>query len=253
MRSMKHSAFGLVTIAFLLMVSTAIAQVGAVVENIHYERDNTIAKVRIVNNSVKNITAFNLTVDVTFANGARDHFERMVDLLPLMLSKATASGATTLSEGGIGQGERYEETLTFQPGGPPLSNVDASLDMVVYSDRSADVRNERALSSLEETRKGRALAAQRAVDIINNVMANPADPNPRETAIRQLRTALEESKRNHGGELDVEFLSTISDLQNGLKAPQSKSEDKQRLSDYAHTKTATADSASLHSKIARTK
>ena len=62
------------------------AQVGAAVENIRLEDGSKAAFIRVVNNSGKDITAFNLSVDVTFKNGKASHFEHTTDFLPGIIS-----------------------------------------------------------------------------------------------------------------------------------------------------------------------
>jgi len=229
-------------------------QVGAAVENIRFEKGSKVAFVRVVNTSDKEITAFNMSIDVTFVSGRQSHFEHMDELLPAMISKQFVSGAPVLGEGSLLPNERHEVRIDFDDA---AQSIHAKVDMVVYLDLSADVdANQDALSRLISWRKERAVVVQQAAEIINGAAFDSVTRNPRGMAINQLKKALAEAAAQNAGERQLELRSIISDLEAQSAARQGRQSDSQtaqqfELRDYARQKSKEAEAASSHAQIGR--
>jgi len=104
------------------------------------------------NTSHKDITAYSITLTEKFADGTTHTSERSTDLLELALGGG----------GGFPAGTSRDEIL---PETNPVTDVVATLDVVAYSDGTADVLNQRAFKNLVGMRKANAAAAQKISDV----------------------------------------------------------------------------------------
>ncbi len=229
-----------------ISVMSCTAQSGGVpaVENIRMAEGGHAAFVNVVNRSAKDITAFSLTIDVTFQGGRQSHFEQAIDLLPLLISKQSLSGAATLGEGALRPNASHEVTVSFSKD-EVAQGINAKLDAAVYLDLTAYVDgNQEALSRILALRKDSALAAQQIADAINFAAADSVSPDPRGVAIAQLKKLLGEVKSDGRG---LELQAAIADLQNQARraGPNPQAE----MRDYANKKSKHADIMSLHGGI----
>ncbi len=231
------------------------AKVGAAVENIRLEDSSKVAFIRIVNNSGKDITAFNLSVDVTFKNDKASHFEHMTDFLP---------GITSGGREALHPGNSYEVRIDAPAG--ELLSANAKLDVVAYADLSADVdKNQDALVRLVASRKSDALAQERSAEIINAAAADTVSPDPVGLAIRQLRQIADQIKGKQSSEISETKLGTIiSDLENrsaqaaferkrtGVEVWEQHSTEVAFLKGYASRRNQDAVTVEAHSHLRRT-
>jgi len=122
---MKH-----LFLAFALLFSAQLArfaQTGPEVQRAIYDPVKGITTVHIVNTSHKEISALNLSFRVTFPNGTKS------------LPGAARIGIEFLEgiiqdKGGFQAGTSYDYVFAGQPG-----PVEATVDMVAYTDGTADV------------------------------------------------------------------------------------------------------------------
>jgi hypothetical protein len=189
---------------------------GAIVENIQFDNDMTTAVVRVVNNSAKDITGFDLSVDLNYKNGETKHSEMLVEFLPKMVSLQSQGKDVGPGEGALHPGNAEEVTVNLVP--PSAKNQLASariqVDMVAYRDLSADGQNERALLRLSNMRKERALADLKAAEIISAAAANTITPDPRGMALKQLRELHDRAmKSGDSGSFAIEIENIIQDLE----------------------------------------
>ena len=245
----------LYVIAVTLLQLTGIAQIShpvqprPVVENVHFEKGSKIAVAIITNTSAKDVTGFNLSIEVTYQDGSQFSYERLVDFLPRMLSYQNQE----LSDSGtLHPGDRWEERLDL-PSHRGANNVaiavTVKLDVAAYSDHSVDVENEPALLRLAGVRHNRALADQKAAEIISAAAADNVTPDPTGMALTQLRAALEEARRKKGErELEVELMAIIANLES-RKSDASRSD----LRSYATRKNADVNILSSHVLFRRSK
>ena len=143
----------------------------AVATRVQPDLNTGIVVLRVTNVSGKDISAFNLSLVASYSNGTRQTGERMVDLLPRIISKAEGAGNSDLPfEGSLRPGDATEETTSFAPilaDGSKLSSVVAEADVVVFTDNTADVQNEAAFGRIVTFRKSSAAATEEAVKVMN--------------------------------------------------------------------------------------
>jgi hypothetical protein len=206
MRSLRIVIFLLLGVLSLAAQLNSAARVGAAVENIRLEDGSKVAFIRVLNNSGKDITAFNLSIDVAFKNGKASHFEHMTDFLPGIISGGREA---------LHSGDSYEVRIDV-PASTELLSANAKLDVVVYADFGADVdKNPEALVRLVTARKSDALTQERSAEIINAAAADTVSPDPVGLAIRQLRQIAEQTKRQQSSELsEAKLGAIIADLEN---------------------------------------
>jgi hypothetical protein len=204
------------------------------------------AFVNVVNRSAKDITAFSLTIDVTFQGGRKSHFELAEDLLDILIYKQSLSGAATLGEGAIHPNGSHEVTVNFSKD-EVAQSINARLDTAVYLDQTAYMDgNQEALDRIIAARKDSALAAQQAAEIMNNAAADSVTPDPRGMAIAQLQKLLHDAT---GARL-VELETVIDNLQIQANHP-SQQTPRADLRDFARKKSQHGDIMSLHGEIRR--
>lgn len=220
-----------------------------VVDNIRFQKGSNIAFASIINVSGKDVTGFNLSIEVTYQDGRQSSYERLVDLLPRMLSYQNLE----LSDNGaLHPGDRWEERLDLPSHGgansAPIA-VSVKLDVVAYSDHTVDVENEPALLRLASVRHSQALADQKAAEIMSAAAADDVSPDPTGMALAQLRAVLEQARRKKGEhEQEVELMAIIADLENH-KSDTSRSD----LRSYATRKNADVEVLSSHVLFRREK
>jgi hypothetical protein len=224
-------------------------QLGPVVENVRFEKGSNIAVASIANVSGKDVTGFNLSIEVTYQDGRQFSYERLVDLLPRMLSYQNQE---LPDNGTLHPGDRWEERLDL-PSRSGANNtaiaVSVKLDVAAYYDHSVDVENEPALLRLAAVRHNRALADQKAAEIISAAAANNVTPDPVGMAVTQLRAVLEQARRKKGEhELEVELMAIIANLES-RKSDTSRSD----LRSYATRKNAEVEVLSSHVLFRRSK
>lgn len=232
----------LLTLAALLPAQTAtskIVQLGATVENTRLDQDSKTAFVRVVNHSQKKITAVNLSVDITFTNGKTDHFEQMLDLLTLMVTRQGQTGVA--GDGALAPGEGREIRIDEVN---PISSIHSKVDMVAYLDLSAEVdQNQEAFNRLVSQRKNRAVAARQVADVISEATASSVTPDPSGMAVNRLKQLLDEAVSKQQGDQQIELRSAIADLQSARA--------KSDLKGYAKQKNDAAVMSSTHANVRR--
>lgn len=145
---------------------TATIPIGAVVENVHFEKGTRLAFVRIVNTSGKDISGLNLSIDVAYQKGPY-HYERLLDFAPKIISQQMTGQE---DNGALHPKTAIEERIDLPtrggPGNQPIA-VTVKVDVVAYLDATADVGNDAAFQRLLNMRHNRILADTKAAEIIN--------------------------------------------------------------------------------------
>ena len=193
------------------------ASIGAIVDNVQFNREMTTALVRVLNQSGKDITGFDISVDVRYRNGRTKHFERLVELLPKMVFQQVVHDSPTLGEGALRPGNIEDVTINLVPSADKnlVLSADIKVDMVVYLDLNAEGQNQEAIGRLIALRKGHVDADIKAAEIISTAAADTVTPDPRGMALRQLRQLQsEQEKRNDDtGGFSIELQTIIHDLE----------------------------------------
>ncbi len=177
-----------VLLAVVLLFSAQVARagpLGAEVQTWHYDSQKNFVTVRIVNTSQKEITAFNLSVEVTLASGV-SQFQVTHDLLNIAVVldrfKDTPDEPRLRARLGLGAipvGGSYDEKITVLAG---LKDFKAVLDVVAYADKTAESANPAALQRLIAARTAMANSIQKANELITSAIADSTDTSPHTTA-----------------------------------------------------------------------
>jgi hypothetical protein len=164
---------------------------GAVVQTWHYDPQTNEVTATVVNTSHKDITAFNIAIKETYADGhVRSHelLEELAGRAAFVEEfKGTVDEANIRKQFGDGlfhPGERRNEIIGVQPS---LQNFEAVVDVVAYTDQTAEATNNDALQRLLEERKASLASTQLANDIIKAALADPNDADPAATAVKGIQ------------------------------------------------------------------
>lgn len=156
---------------------------GARVRDVTLAADNGAATVEVVNTSTKNITAYAISYDVTYADGHHEKGERIVEYLQGIISSQQRLGINWSGEGIFHSGEHRKEVMHFpsQTKGKSIVAVNAEVDVVVYMDLTADIGNREAFASLISDRASTAKVAESIASILENALADQNDAHPLRT------------------------------------------------------------------------
>ena len=164
--------------------------IGAVVQTWHYDPLSNIVTLKIVNTSHKDVTAYNISIKETYADGHVNTHELLCEYAGKMVLvqefKGTPDEAEIRKQLGDGvshPGESQNEIIGVQPG---LQNFEAVVDVVAYTDQTAEATNNAALQRLLEGRKASVASTQMANEIIKAALADPNDANPAATAAKEI-------------------------------------------------------------------
>jgi hypothetical protein len=154
---------------------------GATVASTDYDPVKKVTTLHIVNISQKEIVAINLTMRIPMPDG----------------TISTANGlpfdwlrnAETLK--GILPGGRYDFDV------PPRDEgrIEATVDVVIYADDTADVENHAAYQRILASRKGQALAKQKINDLVTDALANTPEGQRAAVLLDEIQ-ALQKSVQN---------------------------------------------------------
>lgn len=151
---------------------------------------NTVT-LHMVNSSGKEITAYNIKVRETYGPNVNEH-ELSRDTVALMFNIQELAGTDKAdrlrqmyqaNNGTWEAGKTRNELLHVQPG---LTDFSAVIDTVIYSDKTSEATNADGLKRLLDARASFANTIQAGNAIIQKALANPNDPNPHETALKQI-------------------------------------------------------------------
>jgi hypothetical protein len=196
--------------------------VGAVIQTSHYDPRTKTVAMRILNTSQKEITAYNISLTLTYADGTSGYSELGPDFMNLVVN-----GLSGRFMAGTSHDEVSHETKD-------VTNIKAVLDVVIYADQTAEVHNDRAFGQFLAMRQGQVLAQQKINEIVNQALADPVkDPadaaatelkrladvlngrhdmspgNPEAWVKGDLYRAHEEIRNKPGGKADREYLKQM--------------------------------------------
>jgi hypothetical protein len=180
---------------FAVGTSTALPAsppIGAVVQTWHYDPLTNAVTATIVNTSQKDITAYNISIKETYADGHVNTHELLCEYAGRMVLVQEFKGTPDepeirkqLGDGLFHPGESQNEIIGVQPG---LQNFEAVIDVVAYTDpNTAEATNNAALQRLLEGRKATVASTQMANEIIKAALAAPNDANPAATAAKEIQ------------------------------------------------------------------
>jgi hypothetical protein len=183
---------------------------------------------KIVNISHKDITAFNIAIKETYANGRVGEHEMLEELVGKILAakelQRTAqeeSFRKQFGDGAFHPGEVRDEKLPVQP---ELTNYQAVIDIVTYIDGTVEATNNAALERIVDERKAAVASKKIATEIIKTALADPNDTDPSMTAARKIQDQATVWRRSHTKmDLDPVVLESIA---NELKTVSSRNVNK---------------------------
>ncbi len=178
-------------LAVLAVSLRASPPIGAVVQTWHYDPQTNMVTATVVNVSHKDITAYNISIKETYADGHVNSHELLCEyagrIVFVQEVKGTADEADIRKQFGDGlfhPGESRNEIIGVQPG---LQNFEAVVDVVAYTDQTAEATNNDALQRLLEERKASAASTRMANEIIQAALADPNDADPAATAAKEIQ------------------------------------------------------------------
>ena len=182
--------------------------IGAVVQTWHFDPQTHMVTATIVNISQKDITAYNISIKETYADGHVNTHELLCEYAGKMVLveefKGTPDEAEIrkqLGDGLFHPGESRNELIPVQPS---LQNFEAIVDVVAYTDQTAEATNIDALQRLIEGRKASVASARMANEIIKAVLSDQNDADPIATAATKLQQRITLWKAQPHAALDFE-------------------------------------------------
>jgi hypothetical protein len=178
----------------LFVVGATIVQaqtIGAAIQAQTYDSATNSVKLKIANMSHKDITAFNIAITETYADGRVEKHELLEELVGKILMAQELRGTSQeqsfrqrFGDGGFHPGEIHDELMPVQPG---LSKYQAVVDVVTYSDGTAASSNDSALQRIVDGRKATVATKKMATEIMKSALADPNDPDPSMTAAKNIQ------------------------------------------------------------------
>ena len=206
---------------------------GVSIEGWRYEPQAKVVILHLVNNSHKDVTAFNISIAEKYADGTTNyvdgrapgiHDHQMMEDLLGHLINAQLGKRTEAIVPEVAGGNAYEKIMhqqmiqnlqvTFAAGTnrdqidfvtKDVSDIDAIVDVVAYADGTAQVvDNDRAFRNLVAERKGPVLAMEQMIGVVKGVLADPMVTSPFDAALRQLIPLAESANVKNGSPEDPE-------------------------------------------------
>jgi hypothetical protein len=166
---------------------------GAVVVSHDYDAAKNLVTLHMLNQSGKDITAYNILVRESYTNGRVIEHQVGQEMLGAMLTIADPTDPhhedmRRAKNGGNGTweaGTTREQLVGLQPG-LTLATFEATLDTAIYADKTAETTNKDALNRLLADRKNDATTLESTSKVLRNALANLSDATPHETARKEI-------------------------------------------------------------------
>ena len=179
---------------------------------------------KIANTSHKDITAFNIAIKETYADGRVDKHELLEELVGKILAFQELQGTSheasfrkQYGDGAFHPGEVHDEIVPVQPG---FTNIEAVIDVVTYIDGTADWANDAALERIVDERKATVASKKMATEIIKTALADPNDKEPSMTAAKKIQDQATVWRRSHTKmDVDPVVLESIANEVKTVSSP----------------------------------
>jgi len=209
-------------IALALGASTSLLAsppIGAVVQTWNYDPKTNSVILKVVNTSQKDITAFNIAITETLADGRVDKHEMLEDLIGKVVlakelegdhSRGAESFRKLYGDGAFHPGEVHDEIVGVQPG---FQKIEAVVDVVTYVDGTAEATNNDALGRIVDERQATVASQKIITEIIQTALADPNDSDPSATAANKIqdRTSVWKAQKHTKLDLDTVRLESMAD------------------------------------------
>jgi hypothetical protein len=205
--------------------------IGAVVQTWTYDPTHNppLVTMKIVNNSHKDITAFNISIKETYANGHVDQHEVLEEFLGKIIAVKEAQGTVReadfrnlYGDGTLHAGAVWDEKLPVQP---ELTDYQAVVDVVTYMDGTAESTNHDALGRIIEERQATVDSQKVAIEILQTALADANDITPDMTAARKIQDRATVWKTQQHTTLDLDAVR-LESIANELKSLSSRNVNK---------------------------
>jgi len=244
----------LITVLLFAISLRASPPIGAVVQTWHYDPLTNMVTLKIANTSHKDITAFNIAIKETYADGRVEEHEMLEELVGKIIAAKELQGTTEgesfrtrFGNGAFHPGEVRDEKLPVQPG---LTNYQAVIDVVAYIDGTADSANDDALERIVAGRKVAIASQKMANEIIKTALADPDDPDPSMTAARKIQ-AQAAARRSSHAKMDVNPV-LLENVANELKTMSSRNVNKRdALKQLTDKEDARISMLSIHAMVTK--
>jgi hypothetical protein len=249
----------LVLTVFVASVSWAAQSppLGAVVQTWNYDTKTNLVTLKIVNTSHKDITAFNIAIKETYADGRVEQHEMLEDFVGKILAAKELQGDHSrgaeafrkmYGDGALHPGEVHDELMGVQPG---LNKVEAVVDVVTFIDGTAQSNNKDALGRIVEECEATVDSQKIATEIIQAALADPNDPDPSMTAAKKIqdRATVWNAQQHTKLDLDTVLLESIA---NELKTASRSANNRDALKQIVNREEATLSLLSVHAALVKT-
>jgi hypothetical protein len=196
--------YGLALVFLFASASRAQAPpIGAVIQTQHYDPSTNHVTLTIANVSHKDITAFNIAIKETYADGHVSEHELLEELVGKILaakelqgdhSREAESFRKLYGDGGFHPGEVHNEQI---PVDSELTRFEAVIDVVTYADGTADSTNKDGLQRIVDERQATIASKKMATEIIKAALADPNDSEPQMTAAKKIQDQATTWRRSH--------------------------------------------------------
>lgn len=224
----------------------------------YYSSTKKSAMLRLDNVSGKNINAYNISIRFKFTDGSTNPFctdghpcfpgEHM-EVLPL-------AGINGMESPSFVAGTSRDDFL-YQ-GDKEVSDVEAVPDMIIYTDDTAEVKNERAFKQIIAIRKGELIAMQKVSEVIKQVLADPTVESPINATKTELtRLILAGAGKQHipeepEGNEEMGLRNAIANLNNAGQASKTlKQTEREYLTKYVAEQDARIEAMGPHCEVKR--
>jgi hypothetical protein len=146
---------------------------GAIVQTWHYDPVSQNLSIRVVNTSMKIVTAYDLALKITYADKTTNTFFDAKDMLAAFLN----------GRGGFAPNDARDVLFPQQK---PVADLVVDVDVVMYADRTADVLNQLAYERMIAGRQGEVLALQKVNEVVSQMLSDPKVSDPTAAAIAEL-------------------------------------------------------------------
>jgi hypothetical protein len=231
--------------------------IGAAVQTWHYDTKTNSVILKIVNTSHKDITAFNIAIKETLADGRVDTSEMLEDLVGKIIAAKelqgdTSRGAETFrklyGDGAFHPGEVHDEIVGVQPG---FQTIEAVVDVVTYVDGTAEATNNDALGRIIDERQATVASEKIIIEAIQTALADANDPDPSMTAARKIQDRATVWKAQQHTKLDLDTV-LLESIANELKNASRSANKRDALKQIVDREEARMSALSVHAAPVKT-
>jgi hypothetical protein len=225
----------LLSLLFVLTISLrASPPIGAVVQTWSYDQKTNSVILKIVNTSHKDITAFNVAIKETLADGRVDKHEMLEEFMGKILAAEEIQGRDSrgaeafrkmYGDGAFHPGEVHDEIIGVQPG---FQKIEAVVDVVTYADGTADSDNSDALGRIIDERQATVASEKIITESIQTALADPSDTDPAMTATKKIQGQAGVWKAQNHTKLDLDTVR-LESMADELKTVSSRSVSKREV------------------------